>query len=428
MDAPSLTLTIETSTGVYLRPIRPATTLPPDMPLGDAAEQATRDAAARWGLPDFVFHPAQRRRGSATREVGDAILVVGKTAASVQVKAREAEGDEARERSWLDKKIRKATRQAVGTVRSLRSTPETALVNSRGREVLIKGPEKDWLCLVVLDHPGIDGYVPESSAVVLLRRDWEFLFQQLKSTYAVLEYLLRVSGREPVPLGHEPVRYYQLAAADAATPPSPLDPRLTRLLHDSWSAPLLPQPPAGYADYHHHVFLRALLEDIATTPVRTEGMQHADVLAVLAAIDAAPVAYRAELGRTILGWLRELSEAPASGDITWRFRNHLWPDRPYLLFGATNRQHDSLVQEAFNTFVALRHQQHLDLMPERGAMMTVGILLTPRRDGRRPWDTTTAATSGQQEFDQADRVALEVLWGRLGDNHPSSTPSPFTSA
>jgi hypothetical protein len=76
-ETPSMTLVIETASGVYLRTILPAALLPEGIPVGDAAEDATKDAAARWGLPDFVFNSTQKARGSATREIGDAIVVAG---------------------------------------------------------------------------------------------------------------------------------------------------------------------------------------------------------------------------------------------------------------------------------------------------------------------------------------------------------------
>jgi len=87
MHQPSIQLVIETSDGTFIRSVRPATMLP-ERPTGYDAEDATRHSAASWGLPDFVFRSTQSLRGSATREIGDAILVVGSAAASVQVKAR----------------------------------------------------------------------------------------------------------------------------------------------------------------------------------------------------------------------------------------------------------------------------------------------------------------------------------------------------
>ena len=308
----------------------------------------------------------------------------------------------------MDKKIREGARQATGTIRALISTPTTSLVNERGRSVAIDAARRAWLKVVVVDHPGMTGYVPPAGAVVLLRRDWEFLFEQLKSTYAVLEYLYRVTSEPPVPLGEEPVRYYEFAAADAEAPPGEADPRLTALGSKPKSVPLLPQAPAGHGEDQFHVVVRIVLEDIATTGAADETAR----LDALAALDSIPVAYRAELGRDILRWMAEVAAVPEPGHL-WRFRNIPWPGRPYLLFGAATR-FSAAVEVTFGDYVSLRHQQQLELMPERAEMVSVGVLLTPRHDGYRPWDTTMAATRGDQGFHPKSREALELVWGPLG--------------
>lgn len=411
MTEATLILQVETPDGVFLRRIMPASVLPTDVTQGDAAEDATRNAAAIWGLPDFVFRPSLKRHGSGTRELGDAILIVGDRAACIQVKARAVpSSDDARERSWLDKKIAQGTRQAAGTIRSMRHAERTVLINQRGQSVSFRGCDKSWISVVVLDHPGIEGYVPDTSSVVLLRRDWEFLFSQLKSTYAVLEYLERI-GRttEHVALGDESIRYYQLAQADAAAPPEDIDPRLLTGGGRTVSFPLLPLEPAENGE-----IIRIMLEDIAAVGAAT-GNDAAGLLDVLAAIDAAPVAYRAGLGADIMRWLRDLADG-RDDELRWWFRRHNSPDRPHLVVGAASRQFDPLVQDAFSSYVQLRHQQRLELVPEHPDLMTVGILVTPRHNGRRPWDTTMCATRGDQGFDPTERAALEQLWGPIGAN------------
>src|SRR2546425_1070959 len=128
----TLDLYIETPNGVYLRRVQPAITLPIERRSGHAIEGATRIAAAFWGLPDFVFRPALRSRDSANREIGDGILIVGERGVVLQVKSRQAASSEStRERLWLGKSIDKACRQANGTIRSLTSTDQIALVNER---------------------------------------------------------------------------------------------------------------------------------------------------------------------------------------------------------------------------------------------------------------------------------------------------------
>lgn len=51
--------------------------------------------------------------------------------------------------------------------------------------------------------------------------------------------------------------------------------------------------------------------------------------------------------------------------------------------------------------------------------MTVGVLMTPRTDGLRPWDTTMCAVFGEQEFTPEARAALEEMWP-----HPRKEPPP----
>lgn len=397
-----MTLVVETDQGTFLRRVAAASILPAGEDVGSAAEAATRQAAELWGLPDFVLRPAVRRHGRGVREVGDAIVLVGNRAASVQVKARiSPSADESRERLWLDKKIAEAARQAAGTVRSLSARP-SKLVNARGRLITIDGAVHIWRSVVILDHPGVPGYVPRPGPVVLLRRDWEFLFEQLKSTYAVLEYVDRVGKLGPIELGTEPVRYYQLAAADRRAPKQELDPRLIRPGYRSESVPLLPQEPAAHGE-----IIRNVLEDIAASPWPA-GTDPADVLRVLAGIDAAPVGYRIKLGRDLLAWLSDVAKTP-SDEVRWRFRRMAWPDRPYLIFGAAPR-FDRVIHESFVALIRLRHQEHLELVPERADLLTVGVLLTPRRDGLRPWDTTLAAVQGEQDLDPELRKALDELW------------------
>ncbi|MBA3877789.1 MAG: hypothetical protein C0498_12860 [Anaerolinea sp.] len=402
-----LQLHIETPQGIFVRTIRPAAFLPEDIDRGWAAETVTRGAAAYWGLRDFVFRPAIRRRGRANRELGDTIIVVGPRAASVQVKSRRNPGDdERRERRWLDKKIGEAVRQSVGTIRALHLAGVVELENERGFTVPIRATDKTWVPVVVIDHPGLNAYTPSTEAVVLLRRDWEFLFEQLKSTYAVVEYLARVHARPgAVELGRESVRYYELAAADLVAPPKPLDPRLGA---EGRSAPLLPQAPAPASD-----LVRVMLEDIAAI-APSEGHDAASRLDSIAAIDAVPVGVRLDLAEAVLKWLDDLTGSE-DGVTRWWFRRMIWPDRPYLIFGAASR-HDQVIANAFSAYVTLRHQQMLELIPERTDVMTVGVLLTPREDGLRPWDTSMVATRGDQHFEPDLRTALERLWGALGSD------------
>jgi hypothetical protein len=406
-------MVVETQTGTFIRNVMPATLLPEDSEIGGAAEEATRGAAAAWGLPDFIFRPERQPRASGHRELGDALLLVGDIGATIQIKARRsASTDVERERSWLDQKVIQAARQASGTVRSLMRTDDLILTNERGNKVDVRPSTLRWVKVVVLEHPGLDDYLPLADAVVLLRGDWEFLFDQLRSSYAVVEYLHRVSAEGPVALGLEPLRYYQLAAADAATPPSEVDMRMAAFASNQMSGPLLPQQPVGSGEDRFHVVFRAILEDIAISPPPAAATR-ADMLAALAAVDSMPVIYRSKLGKTLIEWLDEVSKVRKPA-ITWRFRIHTWPDRPLLLFAAASR-YEPAIQAAFASWVTLRHQEFIERLPERADVRTVGVLLTPRTDGARPWDTTMVATRGEQGLSTEDRDLFERAWGKLGE-------------
>ncbi|QUF04062.1 hypothetical protein KCV87_32735 [Actinosynnema pretiosum subsp. pretiosum] len=177
-----LTLLLETDEGTYLRRVPDASPLPAVEAQGYEAEAAVRDAAATWGMPDFLFLPRQQRKGKGVREIGDGLLVVGNQAAGLQVKSRTDPCDNPdKEKRWLDKAIAKALSQGDGTVRRLTNTP-AVLENARGREVLVDGAAHEWLSVVIVDHASLprDFFPAESTSsapsVVLTRRDWEFLF------------------------------------------------------------------------------------------------------------------------------------------------------------------------------------------------------------------------------------------------------------
>jgi hypothetical protein len=104
-----LTLLVETDRGIFARRVPSASPLSTGMRHGRAAEVATQDAAAVWGMPDFVYRPEMQRVGSGTRELGDAIVIVGDVGVVVQVKSRESPSRDAeKEARWIHKKVRRA--------------------------------------------------------------------------------------------------------------------------------------------------------------------------------------------------------------------------------------------------------------------------------------------------------------------------------
>ncbi|MFD8210664.1 hypothetical protein ACFV2S_30220 [Streptomyces sp. NPDC059695] len=212
-DATALTLIVETPNGPHMRRIPQALPLPIHVEHGKAAEEAAPTAAAAWGLPDFVFQQAAHAaKGSGSREQGDRLLIAGRRGAAVQFKARTIHPKpDAKEVGWVQKVAAKAMSQAKGSVRQLRMLPAD-MVNGRGRRMRVDGNDYEWIAVFLLDHP----HVPEGTiatwqpvgmpAIALTRRDWDFLFGQLRSTTAVLDHLFRAAEQPAVPLGDEPVR------------------------------------------------------------------------------------------------------------------------------------------------------------------------------------------------------------------------------
>jgi hypothetical protein len=262
--------------------------------------------------------------------------------------------------------------------------------------------------VVIIDHaaPPLEQPLPDPASTVpvvtLLRRDWEFLFDQLRSTRAVLDYLHRVGCSTPF-LGGEPERYYELAAADAAAEPSPVDPTLQG---EPRSVPLLPMTPAGRDDDQAHGMVRVICEDIANAPT---GQNEGERIQVLATIDMLPVGYRTALGHFLLDSLRTASEADAD-TVYWNFRTfrsaHL--DVPQLGFGVCSR-FDEMISNAFRSWVLLRHYERAQA-GQRAQALSIGVLLTPRSDGLRDWDTTVIAVTGDPSLTEEDLALSRRLW------------------
>jgi hypothetical protein len=410
---PDVTLLVETAEGPMLRLVPSASPLVGGDNQGRAAEKATHQAAALWGLPDFVYGAEMVQVGSGVRELGDGIVIVGATAIVLQVKRRESISTKpGRERSWILKSVEKALSQASGTIRRLAREAAT-LTSMRGRAIEIAGSDYQWISVVIIDHddPPSEVVPPlagaQQPAVVMLRRDWEFLFDQLKSTAAVAEYCARVAN-EPLEIGTEPRRYYELAQADHNAPEEPINPRLTVPGHPIISTPKLPLAPAASDDLDAHRMVRTVLEHIALT--RLTVAQEKDVLRVLAELDRLPVASRAAFGRFLID---AITEAKNSTDdaIVWRYKSLRGNSgQAHLAFAACNKPFDRDIEGAFHLWVRLRHHEVVSVTGDHENLTTVGVLLTPRDSRSRPWDTTMAAVSGDMGYSPADVDSLRELW------------------
>jgi hypothetical protein len=150
-----------------------------------------------------------------------------------------------------------------------------------------------------------------------------------------------------------------------------------------------------------------ILEDIATAPL-TDAIE-TDRLAVLARIEALPVGMRTDLGRTLLGMLEDVVDAPPDSTM-WRFRRlRSQPPVPYLMFGACTRFNEA-VRWAFGEWVLLRHYEFGQILGQANELTSVGVLLTPRHEGLRPWDTTMVTVSGPLELSEDRLLAMRQLW------------------
>ncbi|MEU4110877.1 hypothetical protein [Streptomyces sp. NPDC027717] len=415
-DAGTLTLVVSTPNGVYERVVPHATPLRHYERRGAAAETAVKDAAATWGLPDFVMTPSVERKGRGVREISDGLLVVGERGVVVQIKAREGEpGTPERERSWVGKQLISAGKQIHGTVRRLK-TEGVEMVNGRGRSLRIDSPAIDWVGVIIIEHPdppqelAVAADSADTPVIALLRRDWEFLFNQLRSTHAVVGYLHRAGASTPV-LGGEPERYYELAAADAAAVPGIVDPSWARLGGQPHSVPLLPAAPAGSDDDEAHTMVRIMLEDVATSPAGPDERENWQQ--VLASLDSLPVGYRTDLGRFLLDALGTVTGAE-EGTTAWKMRTFVaGPDWDQLGFAACSALTDT-TRAAFSAWLQLRHHErgeHHDL----AGLRSVGVLLTPRTDGYREWDTTVVAVNGDPELTEEELRTYQSLFNAPKD-------------
>jgi hypothetical protein len=266
----------------------------------------------------------------------------------------------------------------------------------------------------VIDHPeiasgvGLDDLTAPRPSVILLRRDWEFLFNQLKSLHAVGGYLERVAG-DLIDLGEEPMRYYDLASADEETPPGEIDPALAAIGARQASLPLLPMAPAAHKDLEAHVVVHMVFEDIATSPGKTGQVSDSRRLKTLAELDRIPVGHRWEIGRFMLDRLDEVENTPDKA-VEWHLRRFVGGGgTAHLGFGVCSKYSPEILA-AFVAWVQLRHIELQPLIDEPEELTTVGVLLTPRRDGQRPWDTTMVAASGDLELTDEEIDAYRSFW------------------
>ncbi len=402
------------------RDIPDAEALQPGEEYGAEVESATRAAAGRWGLPDFVLRPKVVPKGSGRREIGDGTIVSGSRGIALQVKARSAAPQDTpeRARSWLLKHTAAGLKQARGTIRSTFRSGDMTLDNLRGRPVRVAGKRVEWVAVVVLDHPSPPRNVfppkdTDGPSVVMLRRDWEFLWNQLRSASAIVDYIHRVSTEdEPAELGSETHRYFDLANKDLLAAPSRLPEWMDGGDADPVNGPLLPKDPASAGDELGFRVFQRILEDIAATDFTGD---ETDRVQMLSHIDRVAVTARAELGRLLLRRLVSCGGAP-EGELRVEHRL-LYIDQGvlHLSFTCMGRL-TGYYHEMFRTWLLHRRQRFLMESNAKGPIWpwSVGVLLTPRPStSERLWDTTVIATNGPPQFEDAEYRRLDAIYASV---------------
>lgn len=281
------------------------------------------------------------------------------------------------------------------------------MTNMRGRQIEVDGTDYRWVIAVVIDHPDPPEVTPAPTAnsILLLRRDWEFLFEQLKSTHRVGKYLQRVAGN-PQTLGSEPVRYYELAGADEKAEPTPLAPLFRLPGTEEVSEPLLPMAPAATENGDDHALFRTIFEDIAETRLST--IDEADRIRALADLDHLPPLQRANIGAFLrLGFERIGQVEPP--EVLWHLRRISGGfGSTQLGFGVCSNFNED-IQWAFGSWVRLRHHEFAERLNAEHPV-SVGVLLTPRPDRTRKWDTSMCAIRGASDLSTEEFSAFRELW------------------
>lgn len=340
----------------------------------------------------------------------------------MQVKAREgATDDPQREANWLRKKAGEGLRQAHGTIRSTLTDSALKLTNLRDRTVSLPGGTIHWVPVVIVDHPNpphdvIPDREMDKHGLVLLRRDWEFLWDQLRSVTAIVDYAHRVADDDRVAFGSEANRYFDLAERDERAEPEPVAAWMTATGATQTSGPTLPREPADTSDTVGHAVFHRILEDIAATDFTGDEQTRVEVLAL---IDQVAVTHRADLGRTLL---RRIDHCALTLADTLRAQHRIMFVRGgelHLAFSVFS-QFTGYHRQLYETWLLHRRQRFLQDSGAEGPEYpwSVGVLLTPRPDGRRLWDTTVFATNSGPAYEHAEFDQLTVALDQSNGEDP----------
>jgi len=98
-------------------------------------------------------------------------------------------------------------------------------------------------------------------------------------------------------------------------------------------------------------------------------------------------------------------------DLKWQATRMFLGDDLHLLFSVFPLL-TPFYQDLFYRASAVRHSDHVASAPEelQSAIVSVAVLLTPRFDRRRAWDTTVYAFQGDLGFSEAELEEYRQVW------------------
>lgn len=155
-----------------------------------------------------------------------------------------------------------------------------------------------------------------------------------------------------------------------------------------------------------------LVEDVAVSG--GENLTEHNRLRVLAALDSLTVAARSEVGNFVLSAMESMADVEPR-TTAWQLRRVVGKlddgASVQLGFGACSEPHSKMIRELFGWWVMLRHHDLYQLVDSPDALITVGVILTPRTDGVRSWDTTALGIQpGDPHLTPDELAGFRELW------------------
>lgn len=414
----TLDLPVHVGRRTFNRTVRAATPLSANVNQGAAAEVATYGAAALWGVADFVFKAAPQIKGRGVREVGDSLIVLQHVGVVVQVKRRPAATTSPdRETNWIHKAVVKAEKQALGSIRTLQ-TEKVPAVSGRGEVVTFEPDHRRWISVIIIDHDHIpQNLAPQldsKSVVVMSRRDWEFLFSQLKSTHAVVNYLLMIleDNIETRCLDAETGRYMELAEL---RPPSWMPPTAEegRYYTDGRTQAGNNFPLSeDSVDLEALTFYRSIIEDAAIYP--TDWITRYTILNLL---DSLPMHPRVMLARDILKLMKRVRR--------WhvRFRRlplafsrlRISPEYPQFAVSVSGRDL-KIFQALYHRFAVYEHHKMLAVDGFKVPLTTIGLGIVAQPHEPEGWQTSLGILSHTDPLTGNQFEELRLAFGPQWDD------------